>query len=127
MGKRQKLREQEPGSPSAQRKPRAPIRFLGVLVAALGNLVVMTAISLGGSALSGNVLLALILFGAALVGAATAIYVGARGGIHAFLGGMISIVPIATIAFARNWALAIYAGGFCAIGGLLAERLSRRR
>ncbi len=61
-----------------------------------------------------------------IAGALTALYAQYRGGIHAFLGGMLSILPLAVFIFNGAWQLAIFAGAFCTLGGALTELLQRR-
>jgi hypothetical protein len=67
------------------------------------------------------------LAGPLLTGVLTAIYTGQRGAMHAFLGGMLSALPLTFFVFQGAWQPALYAGAFCTIGGALAEIVLRRR
>jgi hypothetical protein len=62
-----------------------------------------------------------------LVGVATAFYAPARGGMHALIGGMLSMPLLALLVFGGIWQFALLAGSFCALGGALTERLLRPR
>lgn len=66
------------------------------------------------------------LFGPLLAGMLTALYVRQRGGMHAFLGGMVSVLPLTFFIFQGSWQPALYAGAFCTIGGALTEVVQRR-
>lgn len=66
------------------------------------------------------------LLGPLLAGALTALYVQQRGGMHAFLGGMLSVLPLTFFIFQGTWQPALYAGAFCTIGGALTEVVQRR-
>jgi hypothetical protein len=61
-----------------------------------------------------------------VAGVWTAQYVGQRGGIHAFLGGLLSIPLIGLFIFPGGWQLAIFAGAFCTLGGAVTEIVMRR-
>ena len=65
-----------------------------------------------------------------LAGVLTAFYVSQRGGIHAFLGGLLSMAPLGLFIFnnfTNPWQLAIFAMSFCTLGGAATELLLRRR
>jgi len=64
--------------------------------------------------------------GPLLAGVLTAFYARHRGGTHAFLGGMLSILPLTFFIFQGNWQPALYAGAFCTMGGALTEVVQRR-
>lgn len=66
------------------------------------------------------------LAGPLLAGMLTALYVQQRGGMHAFLGGMLSVLPLTVFIFQGSWQPALYAGAFCTIGGALTEVVQRR-
>lgn len=66
------------------------------------------------------------LLGPLLAGSLTALYVQQRGGMHAFLGGMLSVLPLTVVIFQGSWQPAVYAGAFCTIGGALTEVVQRR-
>jgi hypothetical protein len=61
-----------------------------------------------------------------LVGVLTALYAQQRGGMHAFWGGMLSILPLAIFIFNGIWQLAVFAGCFCTLGGALTDLALRR-
>ena len=61
-----------------------------------------------------------------IAGILTALYVPYRGGMHAFWGGMLSILPLAVFIFGGVWQLAVFSGCFCTLGGALTEVLLRR-
>jgi hypothetical protein len=61
-----------------------------------------------------------------LVGILTALYAQQRGGMHAFLGGMLSIPPLVIFIFNGVWQFAVFAGCFCTLGGALTELMLRR-
>ena len=54
-------------------------------------------------------------------------YLRQRTGIHAFIGGVISIPILTYIAFGGVWQFGILAGMFCGLSGTLAELVSRPR
>lgn len=62
-----------------------------------------------------------------VAGGLTALYVQQRGGIHALLGGMISVPLLGLFVFPGLWQLAILAGAFCTLGGAVVELVLRRR
>lgn len=106
---------------------RTPLRWQGIVFALAANLLLVTVANLIVSPLWPSALVWLTIGTALLAGAATAIYVGQRGGTHAFIGGVISIPLLALFILNGNWGLAVYAGASCALGGLLTEAFSRRR
>jgi hypothetical protein len=65
--------------------------------------------------------------GPILAGIVTSLYVKQRGGMHALLGGALSIPLLALPVFAGNWQLAILSGLFCTLGGALSEIALRGR
>ncbi|MEZ4680700.1 MAG: hypothetical protein R2932_41445 [Caldilineaceae bacterium] len=56
-----------------------------------------------------------------LAGLLTALYVGRRGGMHAFLGGLISIPLLALFVLPGAWQLSLLAGVLCALAGAVTE------
>ena len=60
-------------------------------------------------------------------GVLTALYAKGRGGMHAFLGGLLSVLPLMLFVFGGVWQLAVYAGCFCTLGGALTEIAMRRK
>ena len=61
----------------------------------------------------------------AVAGILTSLYVPARGGMHAFLGGLLSVLPLAFFIFGGVWQYAVFAWAFCTLGGALTEVVSR--
>lgn len=123
----------QPAPPSDSQKesrpPRPPIQWSGVLFAFAANVLVVNLVQMVVIRLGLNATWEALatLAGPVLVGAATAFYTRKRGGIHAFLGGMASIVVLGLGAFEGNWQFAILAGSFCAFGGIAAELFLRTR
>jgi hypothetical protein len=102
---------------------------VGILFATLVNLVFVTLVFLAAATWQwprGATLVGVAVV-AGLAGVLSALYVGRRSGIHAFLGGMISIPLIGLVASNGDWQAAIYAGAFCAFGGLLLEKFGPER
>lgn len=62
-----------------------------------------------------------------IAGILTAFYARVRGGMHAFLGGLLSALPLMIFTFGGVWQLAVFAACFCTLGGALTEILLRRR
>ncbi|NJN80987.1 MAG: hypothetical protein HC802_00985 [Caldilineaceae bacterium] len=107
---------------------RPPLRWLGVLFALAANMFLVTLANMlvVNLQLSGYFEILATLVGPFLAGIATALYVGQRGGIHAFLGALISVPLMAAYVFNGVWQFAVFAGAFCALGGALTERYLRR-
>ncbi|MEZ4663335.1 MAG: hypothetical protein R2911_37800 [Caldilineaceae bacterium] len=116
-------KRQEPVGKSAA---RPPVRAAGILFGLLANLILVTLVSLLVAALdwSRSGLLIGTAVAAVIAGVLTARYIGARAGIHAFLGGMLSIPLLGLIAFGGDWQAAFFGGAFCALGGILMEKFS---
>lgn len=108
---------------------RPPIQWAGVLFALVCTLLLVSGLDLllANQPLSTGVAVALRLAAPILAGLLTAFYVGPRAGIHAFIGGMISIPLLALIIFPGNWQSAILAGALCALAGAIGEVALRRR
>jgi hypothetical protein len=108
---------------------RPPIQLTGILFALVANLLFVyladRLVRLINAPASFE--LAATLIAPLLVGVATAFYVRARGGIHALIGGMLSIPVLALLVFGGTWQFALLAGAFCALGGALTERVLRGR
>lgn len=108
---------------------KPPLSWKGVLFAFAANMLLVTV----GTGLVQTLRLPIefetiaTLAGPLLTGALTAIYTGHRGAMHAFLGGMLSVLPLTFFVFQGAWQPALYAGAFCTIGGALAEIMLRRR
>ncbi len=119
------------GRTSKVEKSRAkpPIRWLGVLFAVAMNLVLVTLADLAvrqlGLTVTPSVFVRLV--APFIAGLLTTLYVGQRGGIHAFLGGLISIPLLALFVLTGAWRVSLLAGAFCAFGGTLTEIIRRGR
>ena len=119
------MKEQRTASPG-----RPPILWTGVIFALAANLLLSTVAAMllersaSGAAYSFWFVPALIT--PLLAGCLTALYIRQRGGIHAFLGGMLSVPLLGIYIFAGNWPLALFAGSFCTLGGTLTERITRK-
>jgi len=100
-----------------------------VLFAVAMNLVLVTLADLAvqqlGLAVTPSVVVRLI--APFVAGLLTTLYIGQRGGIHAFLGGLISIPLLALFVLTGAWRVSLLAGALCALGGVLMETISRRR
>lgn len=112
-----------------KRSIRQPIQWAGVLFAIASNLLLVTVVDL---ALRDRILdlwpaLVLRLLAPIIAGLATVLYVRQRGGIHAFIGGMITIPLLAYLVFVGNWQSAILAGALCALAGAIGEVMLQRR
>lgn len=107
---------------------KLPIRWAGVLVAfALNLLLVSLTVMLVRRAGTGGELGFLPTVVAPLAaGVLAALYTGYRGGIHAFLGGMLSIPFLIFLVFQGVWQFGIFAGAFCTAGGAITEIVTRR-
>ena len=106
---------------------RPPIRPTGVIFALAANLLLVTAADLvvAQFGLGVNVSVALRLLFPFLAGVITALYVGRRGGMHAFLGGMISIPILGLAIIPGAWQVSLLAGALCTLGGAVTEVLRR--
>jgi hypothetical protein len=113
------------GQPSAT-KP--PLQWTGVLFALAANLLLPTAMeALAGPFNLGTLFWILVgLVAPLLAGWLTARYTGVRGGLHAFLGGLISVPILGFFVFPNQWQLAILAGAFCTLAGAVTELAMRR-
>ena len=117
---------------ATKRRPQSvkpPIRWAGVVFAFATNLLFTTGADLLAArlpfGLSSEVLATMI---APLVaGFLTALYTRERGGMHALLGGMLSVPVLALFTFGQNWQFALLSGAFCTLGGALTEIALRRR
>lgn len=108
---------------------RTPIRWVGVLFAVALNLLLATLADLAIDQWATPVLFsaALRLVAPLLAGLLTALYVGTRGGIHAFLGGVISVPLLVSFVLPGAWRVSILAAILCALGGAVTEMINRRR
>ena len=119
-------------SEQSRRAARPPLRWTGVLFAFAANLLLVTVTNGLVQVLQWPIEAETLATLAApvLAGVLTAFYVRQRGGMHAFLGGLLSIAPLGLFIFdnfTNPWQLAIYASGFCTLGGAVTELLLRRR
>lgn len=107
---------------------KPPLKWTGVLFALAANMLLVTLTSSLVQAMQWpaefEVLATLVAPLAA--GALTALYARVRGGMHAFLGGMLSVLPLMLFVFDGVWQLAVFAGCFCTLGGALTEVITRR-
>ena len=117
------------GRPQNGRTTKPPIQPSGIVFALGMNvmlvtgaqlLVTFTALQLTAEALATFV-------GPVIAGVLTALYVRERGGIHAFLGGVISVPILTYLVFGGYWQFGIFAGAFCGLAGSLMELVLRRR
>ncbi len=108
---------------------RPPIQWAGVLFALVCTLLLVTGVDMimSNRTMDTGLALALRLLAPVLAGVLTAFYVGQRAGIHAFIGGMISIPLLALLVFPGNWQSAVLAGALCALVGTIGELVLRRR
>ncbi len=113
---------------SAAPAAKAPLSWQGALFAFATNLLLVTVLTGLVQTLTLPIEYEIIatLLGPLLAGALTALYVRQRGGMHAFLGGMLSVLPLTIFVFQGAWQPALYAGAFCTIGGALTEVVQRR-
>jgi len=109
-------------------EPKAQLRWEGAIFAFASNMMLVTALTglVQSQRLPIEYEVLATLFGPLLAGVLTALYVRQRGGMHAFLGGLLSLLPLTFFIFQGSWQPALYAGSFCTIGGALAELWQRR-
>lgn len=115
-----------PPNQNGSKKP--PLKWNAILFAFAANLLLVTVTNGLVQTLQWPPELEVLatLVAPLLVGSLTAIYAQQRGGMHAFWGGMLSILPLAIFIFDGVWQLAVFAGCFCTLGGALTELLTRR-
>ncbi|MCB0186265.1 MAG: hypothetical protein KDE31_18475 [Caldilineaceae bacterium] len=110
-------------------RPRPPLHWMGILFAVALNLMLVTladwTIRQFGLAVIPSVVLRLAV--PFVAGVLTALYVGVRGGVHAFVGGLISAPLIALLILPGAWQVSYLAGAFCTLGGAVAEIARRPR
>ncbi len=127
MKKNKKVATQPPMKQNKKAIARPPIRPTGVIFALAANLLLVTVADLVatrlGLGVNGSVALRLLL--PFLAGVITTLYVGQRGGIHAFLGGMISIPILALAILPGAWQVSLLAGALCTLGGAVTEVVRR--
>ena len=103
------------------------LKFAGIAYPLLINIALVTIAGLAAAQFRSINPFLLIAIAGALTGILTVMYVGERGGTHAFIGGMLSVPFTAWIAFNGTWMPALYGGIFCALAGLLFYRVRNRR
>lgn len=108
---------------------RPPLRITGIVFAFALNLFLVSVvhISAGNLGLLNSLWIAAALVAALVAGLVTTFYVRERSGIHAFLGGVLSVPVLAIFILGGNWSFALLAGSFCAVGGIVGEYYRRRR
>jgi drug/metabolite transporter (DMT)-like permease len=114
----------KPTTPS----PARPLQWTGVLFAFAANMLLVTVSNglVQALQLAPEFEVLATLVAPLLAGLSTALYVPYRGGMHAFLGSMVSIVVLAVFIFDGHWPPAVLAGMFCTLGGALSEVALRR-
>lgn len=109
--------------------PKPPLKWTAVLFAFAANMLFVTVTNSLVQALRWppelEVLATLVAPFAA--GVLTALYARQRGAMHAFLGGLLSVLPLMLFVFGGVWQLAVFAGCFCTLGGALTEIFTRAR
>lgn len=107
---------------------KGPIRITGVLFALAANLFLVSAADALVQALSLPISYEVLatLIAPFIAGTATAFYVKQRGGMHAFIGGLLSIPLLTYLVFGGFWQFGILAGAFCGLSGAITEIFLRR-
>lgn len=114
---------------SSSRPPKPPLKWMGIVFAFATNLLLTTAAELlvSGPSFGFDAEILATAIAPVIAGILTALYVKQRGGMHAFLGGMLSVPVLALFTFGQNWQFALLSGAFCALGGALTELTLRWR
>lgn len=114
--------------PTTSPTEKPPLAWQGALFAFATNMLLVTVLTGLVQTMTLPIEFEAIatLVGPLLAGVLTALYVQQRGAMHAFLGGMLSVLPLTVFIFQGSWQLALYAGAFCTIGGALTEVVQRR-
>ena len=111
------------------KREKPPLRWTGVLFALAANMLLVTVfrglVQVVGMPFELNVLDTMV--APLLAGTLTAFYVPHRGGMHAFLGGMLHVPLLGLFIFDGVWQFAIFAGAFCTLGGAITELALRSR
>ena len=104
-------------------RERARLNWVGVLFGVALNLLLVTLADYLVLQLAPTTGLSVTvrLVAPLLAGLLTALYVGRRGGMHAFLGGLISIPLLALFVLPGAWQLSLLAGVLCALAGAVTE------
>jgi hypothetical protein len=114
---------------SATQPGRPPLYLSGVIFALAANLLLPTTVEvlLARWELGPLFLLLVGVVAPLIAGALTASYTRVRGGMHAFIGGMLSVPILGLFIFTGSWQVALLAGAFCTLGGALTELVLRQR
>jgi hypothetical protein len=109
------------------RPPKPPLRWTGVLFAFAVNTLLVSAtqilLNLLGTGLNFELFATMI--APLTAGVITTLYVKQRGGMHAVLGGMLSVPFLTFLTFGGIWQFGILAGAFCGLAGSITEVLTR--
>ncbi|MCB0063051.1 MAG: hypothetical protein KDE19_13090 [Caldilineaceae bacterium] len=103
------------------------LRWPGVVFALAANLLLVTLADMAVTQLRLGINASVVvrLVAPLLAGVLTTLYVGYRGGMHALIGGLISIPLLATFVLPGAWAVSLLAGVICTLGGALMEIMGR--
>jgi hypothetical protein len=107
---------------------KPPLKWTAVLFAFAANMLLVTLANSLVQALQWPAEFEILatLVAPLVAGLLTALYARVRGGMHAFLGGLLSVLPLLLFTFGGVWQLAVFAGCFCTLGGALTEIALRR-
>lgn len=108
------------------RAAKEPLRWTGIIFAFAANLLLVTVADAVARAMGVETQTLATVFAPLLAGAATALYTGQRGALHALVGAAIALPVLALIIFPTAWPLAIFATLFCVLGAALTELGLRR-
>ena len=102
---------------------KSPLRWTGIVFAFAANVLLVTATD---SALrffnaSTNAEMFATVVAPLIAGAATSLYTGGRGGMHALIGATIGLPILVFFVFPYAWPLAVFATLFCILGAALTE------
>ena len=108
---------------------KAAIQWTGILFAVAVTLLLVTVVDLviTNQGLAVTMAVVLRLLGPIVAGVLTAFYVRQRGGIHAFIGALITLPLMALFVFHGNWQSAVLAAALCALAGAVSEVVLRNR
>lgn len=111
------------------RPAKKPLRWTGVLFAFAANLLLVTLGDALARVIPGGInteMLATVV-APLIAGAATAVYAGDRGGMHALFGAGLALPVLGLVIFRGVWPLAIFATCFCIMGAAIMEIVVRRQ
>ena len=108
---------------------KAAIQWMGILFAVAVTLLLVTVVDLviTNQGLAVTMAVVLRLLGPIGAGVLTTLYVRQRGGIHAFIGALITLPLMALFVFHGNWQSAVLAAALCALAGAVSEFVLRNR